>query len=69
MYTKYDMVAKMAKVFNMSMEQVVPVDGQGGVKRPFNTQLDVSRLNQLGIGTHTNFEDGIKVVLSSWIVK
>lgn len=69
MYTKYDMVAKMAKIFNMSMEQVVPVSGQGGVKRPFNTQLEVSRLNQLGIGTHTNFEDGIKTVLSSWIVK
>jgi len=69
MYTKYDMVAKMAKIFNMSMEQVVSVNGQGGVKRPFNTQLDVSRLNQLGIGTHTNFEDGIKAVLSSWIVK
>ncbi|CAH1722232.1 unnamed protein product [Aphis gossypii] len=69
MYTKYDMVAKMAKIFNMSMEQVVPVNGQGGVKRPFNTQLDVSRLNQLGIGTHTNFEDGIKTVLSSWVVK
>jgi len=69
MYTKYDMVTKMAKIFDMSMEQVVPVNGQGGVKRPFNTLLDVSRINQLGIGTHTNFEDGIKTVLDSWIDK
>ncbi|XP_025201510.1 methionine adenosyltransferase 2 subunit beta-like [Melanaphis sacchari] len=69
MFTKYDMVAKMAKIFNMSMEQVVPVNGQGGVKRPFNTLLDVSRINKLGIGTHTNFEDGIKIVLTSWIDK
>ncbi|KAL5234815.1 hypothetical protein ACI65C_002225 [Semiaphis heraclei] len=68
-YTKYDMVAKMAKIFDMSMNQVVPVNGQGGVKRPFNTLLDVSRINQLGIGTHTNFEDGIKSVLASWVVK
>lgn len=61
------MVAKMAQIFGMSMERVVPVDGQGGVKRPFNTLLDVSRINQLGIGEHTNFEDGIKSALSSWI--
>lgn len=63
------MVAKMAKLFNMSMEHVVPVNEQGGVKRPFNTLLDVSRIDQLGIGTHTQFEDGIKSVLANWIDK
>lgn len=63
------MVTKMAKIFNMSMDNVVSVSGQGGVKRPYNTLLDVSRINQLGIGTHTNFEDGIKSVLDSWIDK
>lgn len=65
------MVAKMAKLFNMSMEHVVPVNEQGRskgrVKRPFNTLLDVSRIDQLGIGTHTQFEDGIKSVLANWI--
>lgn len=63
------MVAKMAKIFTMSMERVVPVSDQGGVKRPFNTLLDVSRINQLGFGTHTYFEDGIKSALVSWIDK
>lgn len=63
------MVAKMAHIFGLSMEHVVPVNGQGGVKRPFNTMLDVSRVCQLGIGTHTNFEDGIKSVLTSWVTK
>lgn len=61
------MVTKIANIFNMSTERVVPVSEQGGVKRPFNTLLDVSRIDQLGFGTHTNFEDGIKSVLSSWI--
>lgn len=64
------MVGIMAHIFGMSMERVVPVNGaQGGVKRPFNTLLDVSRINQLGIGTHTKFEDGMKFVLSSWVSK
>lgn len=66
-FTKYDMVSKMAHIFGLSMERVVPVTGQGGVKRPFNTLLDVSRINQLGIGIHTNFEDGIKSVLANWV--
>lgn len=61
------MVAKIANLFGLSMERVVPVTSQGGVKRPFNTLLDVSRINQLGIGIHTNFEDGIKSVLCDWI--
>lgn len=62
------MVAKMAQIFGMSMERVVPVNGQGGgVKRPFNTLLDVSRINQLGVGMHTNFEDGIKSALANWV--
>lgn len=63
------MVAKMAQIFEFSMERVIPVNGQDGVKRPFNTLLDVSRINQLNIGTHTNFDDGIKSVLSSWVKK
>jgi len=64
------MVDKMAQIFGLSMERVVPVnEEQGGVKRPFNTLLDVSRINQLGIGKHTNFEDGIKFVLASWVNK
>lgn len=61
------MVAKMAHLFGLSMERVVPVTEQSGVKRPFNTLLDVSRINQLGIGIHTDFEDGIKSVLGCWI--
>lgn len=63
------MVAKMAEVFGMSIEHVVPVHVQGGVKRPFNTCLDVSRINQLGIGTHTDFGSGLKSVLASWVDK
>lgn len=61
------MVTKMANIFGLSMERVVPVTVQGGVKRPFNTLLDVSRINDLGFGIHTDFEDGIKSVLSGWI--
>lgn len=63
------MVVKIAQAFGMSIEHVVPVQGLGGAKRPFNTCLDVSRINQLGIGIHTNFEDGIKSVLASWVDK
>lgn len=63
------MVAKIAYIFGFSMEHVVPVNGLGRLKRPFNFKLDVSRISQLGIGTHTNFEDGIKSVLTSWVNK
>lgn len=63
------MVTKMAYIFGMSIDRVVPVNEQIGVKRPFNTLLDVSRINQLNIGIHTNFEDGMKSVLASWVDK
>lgn len=63
------MVVKIANIFGMSIEHVVPVNEQSGAKRPFNTQLDVSRINQLGIGIHTYFEDGIKSALAEWVDK
>lgn len=59
----------MAHIFGMSIEHVVAVNEQIGVKRPFNTLLDVSRINQLNIGVHTKFEDGIKSVLARWVDK
>ncbi|XP_050420870.1 methionine adenosyltransferase 2 subunit beta-like [Adelges cooleyi] len=65
--TKYDMVVKMANTFGLSLERVVPVVGQPGAQRPYNTCLDVSRISQLGIGTHTDFADGIKSALANWI--
>lgn len=70
--TKYDMVLQMADVFQLSHEHIQPADADEpgtSTTRPFDTQMDTSRLEALNIGTHTVFKQGIKSCLESWVPK
>ena len=65
--TKYDMACAMAGAFGISTDHIQPdKTASTGAKRPYNPQLDTSRLKQLGIGKRTKFADGIKKVLSPY---
>ncbi|XP_065834213.1 methionine adenosyltransferase 2 subunit beta-like [Oscarella lobularis] len=58
--TKYDMAVEMAKLFDLPAEHVVAnKEPSKGAPRPYNSQLDTSRLEELGIGQKTSFQDGI----------
>ena len=65
--TKYDMACAMAAAFGISTDHIQPdKTASTGAKRPYNSQLDSSRLEQLGIGKRTKFAEGIKIVLSPY---
>lgn len=65
---KYDMVKIMSEAFNLSMNHIEANPNPGsGTKRPHNTQLSCERLNKLGIGRHTRFENGVKTYFKKFI--
>lgn len=37
-----------------------------GTQRPYDTTMDTSRLQELGIEHHTPFEQGVAAVLGKW---
>lgn len=58
--TKFGMVKLMSQGFGLSMDHIKPEAIQSGnTQRPHNTQLSTERLTSLGIGQHTNFQEGI----------
>lgn len=63
--TKYDMAVTMATVFGIPTSHIeADKTPATGAKRPYNTQLDCSRIEQLGIVKRTKFAEEIKKVLS-----
>ncbi|XP_062500807.1 methionine adenosyltransferase 2 subunit beta-like [Corticium candelabrum] len=58
--TKYQMAMAMADVFGLSCGHVV-ADREPSVdaRRPFNSRLDTTELEQMGIGKKTGFREGI----------
>jgi dTDP-4-dehydrorhamnose reductase len=71
-FTKYDMLVQMASVFQLPYNSHVtpdsnPPSAAATTLRPYDTTLDTSRLEQLGIEYHTPFNVGIKSALQSWI--
>ncbi|XP_039299395.1 methionine adenosyltransferase 2 subunit beta-like isoform X2 [Nilaparvata lugens] len=67
-FTKYQMVVKMSEVFGLPMDHLTADKSvTSSVTRPFDTQLDTSRLVQLGFGQHTPFTQGINQALSQWV--
>lgn len=71
-FTKFDMVQIMGEVFSLPHAHIskapVPSDGTSvTVSRPYDTQMDRSRLESLGIGKHTTFSSGIRSALSAWV--
>lgn len=66
--TKYEMVMKIANVFKLPHSHIKPEKGQAvSVSRPLDTELDRTKLSQLGFGQHTPFIQGIFSVLCSWV--
>lgn len=63
--TKYDMAVTMATVFGIPTDHIqADRTPSTGAKRPYNSQLDCSILEQMGISKKTKFAEEIKKVLS-----
>ncbi|XP_073507325.1 methionine adenosyltransferase 2 subunit beta isoform X2 [Phyllobates terribilis] len=60
--TKYEIACAMADAFNLPSSHLRPITDApvGATPRPWNPQLDCSRLEALGIGQRTPFRVGIK---------
>ncbi|XP_054264145.1 methionine adenosyltransferase 2 subunit beta-like [Macrosteles quadrilineatus] len=66
--TKHQMVLGIAKIFEISCKHIQPDETSGSnTKRPLDTELSRSRLEELGFGQHTPFNTGIAAVLSPWV--
>ena len=66
--TKYTMVKTMSEVFNLPMEHVKPDNEPSkGAPRPYNSGLDTSVLENLGIKKRIPFRDGIRACLQSFV--
>ncbi|XP_063614051.1 methionine adenosyltransferase 2 subunit beta-like [Penaeus indicus] len=67
--TKYDMIVAMGRVLSLSHDHITPdPNAAPGAPRPYDAQMDSSRLESLGISHHTAFDVGIKECLSPWLV-
>ncbi len=63
--TKYEMALLMADAWQMSADHLSPApDKPQGAPRPYDCQLDTSKLEALGIGAHTPFPEGIAQALA-----
>lgn len=68
--TKYKMVQVMAEKLCLPMNHIqADAEPNKSVNRPYNCQLDTSRLEQLGISPHTPFDQGIVKSLQRFVPK
>lgn len=70
--TKFQMVQIMGEVFSLPHAHLskTPDSSNGNtqsVNRPYDTQMDRSRLESKGIGKHTVFASGIRSALAAWV--
>lgn len=55
----------MAEVFGLPTSHMIPdKKPSAGAPRPYDTQLDISRLEELGISHHRKFKDHIRAVIA-----
>ncbi|XP_056431059.1 methionine adenosyltransferase 2 subunit beta isoform X1 [Hyla sarda] len=68
--TKYEIACAMADAFNLPSSHLRPITDEpvGATPRPWNPQLDCSRLEALGIGQRTPFRAGIRESLWPFLV-
>lgn len=58
--TKYDMIKVIAEQLKLSSAHIIPDDKpSSGAPRPKNTRLSCNKLNDLKIGQHTQFSEGV----------
>ena len=68
--TKYQMATAMAELFCLSSDHLVAdKEPLKGAPRPYNSHLDSSDLEQMGIGRKTSFRDGIVKALKDFVSK
>ncbi|KAG8579031.1 hypothetical protein GDO81_010689 [Engystomops pustulosus] len=69
--TKYEIACAMADAFNLPCSHLRPITDEpvGATPRPWNPQLDCSRLEALGIGQRTPFRAGIRESLWPFLVE
>ncbi|CAL4085519.1 unnamed protein product, partial [Meganyctiphanes norvegica] len=66
--TKYDMVVAMAEALSLDHTHLKPDSNPStGAPRPYNSHMDTSRLEWMGISHHTVFREGIKDCLQSYM--
>ncbi|XP_063224705.1 methionine adenosyltransferase 2 subunit beta-like [Bacillus rossius redtenbacheri] len=68
--TKYQMVVQMAEVLGLPHSHIEPNPNpptSSAVPRPYDTRLDSSRLEALGLGRHTPFRTGIQTAVRPWL--
>ncbi|KAE8614475.1 hypothetical protein XENTR_v10008180 [Xenopus tropicalis] len=68
--TKYEMTCAMADAFNLPSSHLRPITDEpvGATPRPWNPQLDCSKLEKIGIGQRTPFRVGIRESLWPFLV-
>ncbi|XP_075458017.1 methionine adenosyltransferase 2 subunit beta isoform X2 [Ascaphus truei] len=68
--TKYEIACAMADAFSLPSSHLRPITDEpvGGTTRPWNPQLDCSKLEKLGIGQRTPFRVGIRESLWPFLV-
>ncbi|PSN53758.1 Methionine adenosyltransferase 2 subunit beta [Blattella germanica] len=69
--TKYEMVLQMAEALDLPQPSHIAPNpdkpATATTPRPYDTTLDTSRLDGLGMGRHTVFKTGVKSALGSWV--
>lgn len=69
MMTKYDMCVAMADALGLSSSHIsADMEATAGAPRPYDSRMDNSRLQQLGIQAHTPFKQGIEECLAKWLL-
>lgn len=67
--TKFGMVQIMANALKKDATHIkgnAEKPAETGTQRPYDTTMDTSRLQELGIEHHTPFEQGVAAVLGKW---
>ena len=68
MMTKFDMSVAMAEVFGLPADHIeADTRPSTGAPRPFNCQLDCSRMEALGATERTPFKTAIKECLNTFL--
>ncbi|KAF2368675.1 RmlD-like substrate binding domain [Trinorchestia longiramus] len=68
--TKYDMCVAMAETLSLSHDHITPDNKPApGAPRPYDSRMDNSRLQGLGISAHVPFKEGIRECLQEWLTR
>lgn len=67
--TKYQMIVRMAQIFNLPFDHIVADKDSRSAKRPWNCKMENVRLQGMGISEHREFDGAIRECLLPWFEK